>query len=159
MSKIGDIQEAIRDAIAVVGTHYDLSQLGSVQIGHFAGPPVSGAFVAVSPGTVSAVEGADLLRWSYRVSTVIQGWAGTDSHEQSDCIAAAQNLQSDILEALHGAFVDPSTRAEAMRVVHARDCQFSADVLAGDLVVDAWAGWGFVGMEISYTIDGTPGAV
>ncbi len=158
MSRISDIQDAIVSAIAVSGTNYDLSATGSVQVGHFAGPPIMGAFVAVSPGDVSNTENADLSRWSYRVTTLIQAWADADSHEQSDAIQAAHDIQSDILAALHGAFVDPDTRAAAMRAAAARDVQVSSTVVAGDLVLDAWAGWGYAEIVLSYTIDGGPGA-
>lgn len=158
MSASGDILAAVRTAIAVDGASYDLSGTGRVQIGMFSGPPIGGSFVSIHEGDVSTIEAPDLSRWSYRATLVIEGWAEADSDEQADRIAAAQALRSDILAALHGAFIDPSSRAAAMRAVAARDVQASATVVAGELVDVAWAGWGYVVVQIAYTADGDPGA-
>lgn len=159
MSRVGDIQSGMAAAIAVDGTSYDLSAAGRVQVGYFAGPPTSGAFVAISPGDIATAEGADLTRWSYRVTTLIQCWAPSAGSSQTARIEAAHDLQSQVLGSLHGAFVDPATRATAMATACARDVQVSSTVLAGELVHDAWAGWGYVEMAIAYTIDGGPGVI
>lgn len=152
------ITSALVTAIAVAGTHYDLSGTGRVQVGMFAGPPIGGAFVAVAPGDLATSEMVDLSRMTYRATVIIEGWAPADSGEQSDRIKAAEELRSDLLAALHGAFIDPDTRAAAMRASSCRDVQASSTVMAGELVSDAWAGWGYCQIVISYTADGSPGA-
>ena len=140
----------------------DLSWLGDpdrVVVGHYPGPPTSGGFVAIAPGDVSTIQGEDMHRWTYRVTTIVQGWAPAAGGDQAGKIAAGYALHSGILAASHASMVTPSTRAPAMRAASVRDVQIGSTVLSGEIVHDAWAGWGYVELSLSYTIDGDPGEI
>lgn len=158
MSASGDLLEAVRAACAVDGTTYDLSPEGLVQVGLFAMPMVDSApaFVSVSEGDVTATTAVDLYRWTYRATVVLEGWAGADGDDQAARISAAQDLRSQLLAALHGVFV--TARPAAVQTPSARDIQISTTVMAGEFVADAWQGWGYVQIQLSYTADGDPGA-
>ncbi|MDX5317925.1 MAG: hypothetical protein LPK38_00985 [Actinomycetes bacterium] len=157
MSRSYDILTAAQAAIAVSGANVDLSATGRVLIGMWPGPPIGGAFVCLSEDSVSTAEAVDVTRWTYRAAMLIQAWAPADSDSQAARIEAAQAIRSDILAALHGAVVDPSTRAAAMRTASVRDVQIASSVMAGEMIADAWAGWGYAQVQMAYTADGGPG--
>ena len=150
-----DLLAEIAAACAVNGTHYDLSVTGRVQLGERWDPPIDGAYVTVSGGDVSTTAAVDVYHWSYRLTVLIQGWAPSPA-DPGGRLQAGMELRADLLAALHGALVTArGTHAIALR---ARDVQVSAAVLDSELLDGAhMAGWGYVAIEASMTVDGNPG--
>lgn len=157
-SSVHTLMGALRDAVAVDGTHYDLSEAGRVQLGQVWSPPLDGPYVTIAGGDLASTSPVDVLRWTYRCTLIVQGWAPATG-EDRDRLRAASELRSDVLAALHGALVDPSARTAAARAVTARDFQVSSTIIDTELMDAMPGGWGYMAIELSFTVDGDPGGL